>query len=64
MLRLLRLLFMGYWHDKPQKPEHICKRETVEVLLNKYNHRFDTYTSKVYVQRCTGCGKMSHYEVR
>lgn len=61
MLRLLRLLFLGYWHDKPK---HFCTLEPVEVLHNKVTRYDGSWrTSKVYVQRCTGCGKLNHYEV-
>lgn len=61
MLRILRLLFLGYWHDKEQ---HHCTFEPVEVLNNKTTKYDGSWrTSKIYVQRCTDCGRLHHYEV-
>ena len=62
MWRIIRLLFTGRWHGKPK---HICTFVPVETLNNKVTKASGTwYTSKVYVQRCTDCGRMYHYEVR
>lgn len=61
MLRLLRLIFMGYWHDKEH---HHCRLETVEELIKNSVRMGDRVTSKVYVNRCKDCGAMSHYEVK
>lgn len=61
MLRLLRLIFMGYWHDRP---EHQCRNEIVEELIKNSMRMGDRVTSKVYVNRCKDCGAVSHYEVK
>ena len=61
MYRILRLLFCGYWHDKPK---HVCDRETIEILAKKTHHWGSSTTSKVYVLQCNGCGTISQTEVR
>lgn len=64
MLRLLRLFFLGYWHDKPKPEVHMCRYTQIEELRKNTLRMGDKITSKVYVQRCKDCGRMSHYEIR
>lgn len=65
MWRILRLIFMGYWEDKPRQRVHTCTLTPVEVINNKVTKYDGSWrTSKIYVQRCTECGRMHHYEVK
>lgn len=64
MWRIIRLIFMGYWVDKP-KPKG-CTHEyvPVESFMNKTTRASGSWSnSKIYVNRCCRCGVMYHYEV-
>lgn len=64
MFRLLRLIFMGYWHDKPEPEQHLCRLEIIQELNKNSLRMGNNCTSKVYVNRCKDCGQISHYEVK
>lgn len=65
MWRIIRLLFTGHWNVPKAQPKHEHKFEQVETLMNKKTtYSGQTFTSKVYVSRCTDCGLMYHYEVK
>ena len=60
MLKLLRFLITGVWHEHTW--EMIERRKT--VLYPHGKNRLPRGYIYTYVQKCTGCGKLKSFKVQ
>lgn len=60
MLRLLRLLILGYWKDKP-KCLHQWKIQ--ETLYKEPRNGGTGFSSKTFVLRCQQCGDICKRDI-
>lgn len=61
MWRIIRLLFLGYWHDKPVHQHKWIKVEEYKKDIRTISGL--TNTTMVYVLQCSECGEIKQKEI-
>lgn len=62
MWRIIRLVFLGYWHDKPVHQHKWVKIEKFEKSV-KTIYGDVTRKSMLYVLQCSECGEIKYTEI-